>query len=1474
MDIIFSAESVNITKNPPDSSRGFSDDEDDGFVPCKQPWTYESQVSEKAIDMDNHVKYQLFIFEKELSQYKPYNQFIELPDISQFVKLPKDEQARISAFHLPWLNLLHHDCKAQFPNTIHPTFKPKGFNFTSIPVPCLTPIENTLNEYFTIQQLALECAITMKIMSIAEAKQIWLPSILDKPPNHVHGPVTHNPGLGYSLTTRTILSDYACQLANTLRRHMYDAVTKGRQFEFDECMVKLQHIKRSFPSHFTSVISAMHLPEELEKYRPRYITLGLESFHFYITKADLVSLPRAHKRLNYIINDFLDQMKVATSLIFIDCLGKDITLTYVSSENYSKEDIDLYYAELNLPDCSKAESDAIIDRYIDIPLFKVHYSPYVPTSPHISEDDTPISKLVEILPPIPSFTTTYSTFDELVDKDLVNTLTSSDEISNSNDINHISNTEGITSETIAQQEFTTDTVPSVSDNTPVHIQYVNKRAVTDIYERALEHSKSDDTEEELEKRELKELHRELTLIRRAELKEARETLKAKTQARLLAKRRIGFGTFDQESPIPATQTPQSSSQSSDLRRESSRQDSLQSSLLSTQSDNPTSQPAQDSTPHNIENSSTVRRKVCPHGARCNRKLKCTRIHSQADILLFQELKSQHEVQAGQIPSESHSASRGNQTPLPDSTPPLSSSSASQLPLTLSDLSDAERNALILLRNMTSTPTNPTASINNSSLKRGLSSSGVLLNDVQNIATPTYNSLMVTAPTPPRVGANNPYSFILSSDNLNVFAEPYQYCVQQSPPRKKRKGVSRTRIRKHYPQTLNLLNIGNSLPNKGVNVLCNAHLSKEEINILTLGMKFVPIPTRTNDDVISDSINDFCRKVRIKRFFLIDKETSLLSQRVCRFSKLLHMKLITKKQLAPSIFIPPPAGKYIEHYLEKITRKSNSLLHTIVPYATGNPNDCFFNRVNLLRSRNDIIIKPADKNLGPTVMDRSWYFSEALSIRHLGDINTYQMLLEKPSAINIREQLMSILSKHHLLYLDNAVIESTEQIGLNGFTSLAKDLLCNLTEEDVKLSKLYFLPKIHKSPIALRPICATIGTATYAASLFLDILLQDTMKLAPSFIQNSGMLVKRLETTVFPNDCILLEADVENLYPSIIITEGLQSLEYKLLTTKPIGVNTSYVLELANWVLSNNYIEFGDRMFLQIKGTAMGTPFAVAFACIHLAVLEEHTFSIINKEFPLPPLLYYRYIDDIFAVFLTRPEAELFITTFNSMSSSIRVTYSISSDKANFLDIKLSKGLRFQASGRLDIELHQKPVNKFLFLPPFSFHHRNVFASWIASYIKRIRLNCSDDDTFERHKYAFYQQLQQRGYTERQLSPIFSIQLIRETLLSKIALSKHPRTNDSNTDIPLIIKLPYNPRVKALLPYLKAITRVQEYPRHDPFFKEIFGQRGTPLYCFTREKNLKDLLTVAAIPVRDIPTEFKYVHNPSVHPYAGEGGVNL
>ena len=45
------------------------------------------------------------------------------------------------------------------------------------------------------------------------------------------------------------------------------------------------------------------------------------------------------------------------------------------------------------------------------------------------------------------------------------------------------------------------------------------------------------------------------------------------------------------------------------------------------------------------------------------------------------------------------------------------------------------------------------------------------------------------------------------------------------------------------------------------------------------------------------------------------------------------------------------------------------------------------------------------------------------------------------------------------------------------------------------------------------------------------------------------------------------------------------------------------VELLEWVLTNNFIVFGDTYWLQIKGTAMGTPVAVTFANIYLGMLE-------------------------------------------------------------------------------------------------------------------------------------------------------------------------------------------------------------------------------------------------------------------------------
>ena len=61
------------------------------------------------------------------------------------------------------------------------------------------------------------------------------------------------------------------------------------------------------------------------------------------------------------------------------------------------------------------------------------------------------------------------------------------------------------------------------------------------------------------------------------------------------------------------------------------------------------------------------------------------------------------------------------------------------------------------------------------------------------------------------------------------------------------------------------------------------------------------------------------------------------------------------------------------------------------------------------------------------------------------------------------------------------------------------------------------------------------------------------------------------------------------------------------------------------VMQCNVFSFGNKYFLQLNGTAMGTPCACAYATIYYSFHEENT--IFHKMNPNPPLYYGRLIDD-------------------------------------------------------------------------------------------------------------------------------------------------------------------------------------------------------------------------------------------------------
>ena len=75
------------------------------------------------------------------------------------------------------------------------------------------------------------------------------------------------------------------------------------------------------------------------------------------------------------------------------------------------------------------------------------------------------------------------------------------------------------------------------------------------------------------------------------------------------------------------------------------------------------------------------------------------------------------------------------------------------------------------------------------------------------------------------------------------------------------------------------------------------------------------------------------------------------------------------------------------------------------------------------------------------------------------------------------------------------------------------------------------------------------------------------------------------------------------------------------------------------------------MYKQTDRVAMGSPLGAALANIFIGYYEEKLFSLIKKS-----ISYFRYVDDIFAIFDHEAEADEFLTKLNCLHPSLKFTF--------------------------------------------------------------------------------------------------------------------------------------------------------------------------------------------------------------------------
>jgi hypothetical protein len=557
-------------------------------------------------------------------------------------------------------------------------------------------------------------------------------------------------------------------------------------------------------------------------------------------------------------------------------------------------------------------------------------------------------------------------------------------------------------------------------------------------------------------------------------------------------------------------------------------------------------------------------------------------------------------------------------------------------------------------------------------------------------------------------------------------------------------------------------------NTSVFNLSNISLSPLQSSVLGLGLKFIPAVRKSSKNIkqsIINSLNTLNRRLQIRLYFAGQLSSS---------------------QIIPSIinndWLPPrdqlPSSDYlcfIDSFIsEKIDIIKNSHFNSQL-----NSVDQLINETLLeLHKRKDIKIIPADKNLGTVIISRSDY--NAMCYKILNDNLTYEIVNHDSFNALASQKLRLILSKHKRLW---SSFSNNKRV----LSPLAKSIL-QLEKSNLlrKAGKFYVLPKMHKVPVAGRPIVSCINTITYHASKYLDNLLKPLLKKIPSICSSSREVIYNLTNFKCKPGSVLLCADVKNLYPSIPIDYGLKAVKSILKQYHYCSEDSDFIVDLLRWVLTHNYLYFDEKTFLQKCGTAMGTPVAVVYSNIVLFYLEQRCLN-------LNPQYYRRYIDDLFIICDDKSHALAIVNKFNQQNPNIQLDpASVTINTCGvFLDLEISI-----IHSSIHFKLFQKPANKYLYIPPSSKHPTVMLKNIITQELCRYRLFCSLQSDFEEFSAKFKQRLLQRGYSPLFLQPLFAFTPNRSHLIeqNKVIIQRQYKlkssssnkiTNDANNKKPII-----------------------------------------------------------------------------------------
>ena len=615
------------------------------------------------------------------------------------------------------------------------------------------------------------------------------------------------------------------------------------------------------------------------------------------------------------------------------------------------------------------------------------------------------------------------------------------------------------------------------------------------------------------------------------------------------------------------------------------------------------------------------------------------------------------------------------------------------------------------------------------------------------------------------------------------------------------------------------------------ILTEAHMS-----LLKRGLKFCPTPPAPDPGAVRTDLNRFHTRLRQICFFEPKDSSSDLSTSFFNTTNTTpsnpmgtseafkHLKFKSKSK-----WQCPPGPPNLEAMIVCNEQNYNHR-PTFRPDHRNNLSWDERNALKELCNNKDVIIKPADKGSAVVVMRRKDYLLEGY--KQLSDPKFYIKLDYEPTA-DFHKEIRDFVEDMY----QNDEIDITVQ----------KYLL----DDTTRTSQLYLLPKIHKNvlPPPGRPIISANGCPTEKISQFVDHFLNPSNKLLRSFVKDTTHFLKLLnDLGELPMNCILATMDVSSLYTNIPNDEGLAAAMHTLerhRNTPNIKPKNLTLVKLLELVLTKNNFQFNGVNFLQVGGTAMGTKVAPSYAVNYMGAFEnKHVYT-----YRLQPLLYLRYIDDIFMVWQHgEPELQNFFEHMNTCSENIKFTTEHSTEEIAFLDtlVKIE-------SRSIVTDLYSKPTDSHNYLFYNSAHPRRCKDSIPYSQFLRIRRICTNKTDFDTHVINLSSHFLRRNYPLKLLQEAAALARNKDR---DILLNPIQRIDADQAEEQIFLISTYHPHDNTLQ---KIVHRNWDILGRNQTTERLHQHK---IVCgYRRPKNLRDILCKAAVTRREEDEATDPFHKP-------------